>query len=419
MTTPGMPPAPARAIPWYARPRVVLSSLLLLVLASALLARERVSGRSGDPRLSAFSAQPLGARLLYETANRLGWNVVRTRSNPLPRSDASTLAVLDPSDMIRPADAHAILDFVRVGGGLLLALGDGTGALADSLNVSPATVGGVVDARVRNDACDNAGQFNWNGLWIGSATLIPIAGRGLDVVGSDTLLRVRIGGTRRRAASFQPAIVALPYGRGRIVVAADPDVFRNDALRDCRYGLDVPAVRALEYLRDGAAVRRSTLVFDEFHQGYARQAGIGSAVRRYLGHTESGHALLQLAIAGIVLLVAMAPRLLVPRDIAHVERRSPLEHVDALARAYEQVRASRTASTRLVRGLRRRVQRGTAHTRTTESDEAVLARVAETTPSLAADVSIVRDALGVTLDARRFETVGTAIARIEARLTKP
>lgn len=419
MTTPGLPPATARATPWYARPRVVLTSLVVLVLASALLSRERVSGRSGDPRLSAYSAQPLGARLLYETANRLGWNVVRTRSNPLPRSDASIVALLDPPDMIRPADAHAILEFVRAGGGLLLALGQGTGSLADSLRVTPATVSGVVDSRVLSDACSDVSRFNRDGLWIGAATLIPITGRGLDAARSDTLLLVRVGGSRRRAATFRPAIVAMPYGRGRIVVAADPDVFRNDALRDCRFGLDVPAVRALEYLRDGGPTRRSTLVFDEFHQGGARRAGVGGAVQRYLADTRSGHALLQLSIAGIVLLLAMAPRLLVPRDVSRMERRSPLEHVDALARAYEQVRASRTATSRLVRGLRRRVQRGSSRTRTMESDEAFLDRVAETMPTIAADVTIVRSALGESLEPRQFQTVGDAIARIEDKLTRP
>ena len=420
MTTPGTPAAGAPSgVPWYARPRVVLPVLLVLVLASALLARERVSGRAGDPRLSAYSAQPMGARLLYETANRLGWNVVRTRGNPLPQSDASILAVLDPIDVIRPAEAHAILEFVRAGGGLLLALGERTGALSDSLQVAPSKTSGVVDSQAERDACAVPGRFSRNGLWIGSATLIPLIGRGLDVVRSDTLLQVRVRSRTDGAGRFQPAIVAMPYERGRIVVAADPDVFRNDALRECRYGLDVPAIRALEYLREGAGVRRSTLVFDEFHQGSAKRAGMSAAVQRYLAETRSGHAVLQISIAGIVLLLAMVPRLLVPRDTSRVERRSPLEHVDALARAYEQVRASRTATTHLVRGLRRRVERGRARARAMESDEMFLGRVAETTPSLAADVTIVRNALNASLGQRDFESVGVAIARIEEKLTSP
>jgi len=395
----------------------VLSILGVLVLASALLARERVSGRAGDPRLTAYSADPLGARLLYELADRLGWTVNRART-PLAALDRGTVvAVLDPTETIRPADAHAMLEHVRGGGAMLLALGARTQALSDSLGIRAGTAGGYVDSRAGTaEPCRGGRRFTRSGLWVGVATLLPVAGRGLRAAGSDTLVHVRID-TRRSGPSLQPALVAMPLGRGRIVVTADPDVFRNDALRDCRYGLDVPVVRALEYLAAGGTAPRTVLRFDEYHQARFASAGMTGAIKRYLTATKSGNALLQLCAAGILLIIALAPRLLVPRDDTRVERRSPLEHVDALARAYEQTRASRTATLRLVRGLRRRVDRG-ARVRTSESDAAFLSRVAETTPSLAGDTAIVRNALDTTVPPKQFSETGDAIARIEAALTK-
>lgn len=418
MTAPtGVPATPRTNAPWYARPRIVLSILGAVVVASALLAREPLSGRSGDPRLSAFSTDPLGARLLHDLAGRLGWRVTRAQTNPVPATPDAVLAVLDPTETITPREAHAMLQHVRRGGAMLLVLGDGTSALSDSLRITVGTPGGTVDTRAgAAERCESTTPFARNGLWIGQAALFPLEGAGMRTPGAEPLVYVRQS-TRQTGNQLRPAMQGMPFGSGRIVVAADPDVFRNDALRECRYGLDVPAVRALEYLAAGGVRTRTALVFDELHQARARTSGIQGAVRRYLSGTPSGHALLQLMAAGCILLLALAPRLLVPRDETRVVRRSPLEHVDALARAYEQVRASRTATGRLVRGLRRRVGRGTQRMRTAESDEDFLDRIATSVPALKGDAALVRDALAATLPPDRFQAVGQAISRIESTLT--
>jgi hypothetical protein len=141
-------------------------------------------------------------------------------------------------------------------------------------------------------------------------------------------------------------------------------------------------------------------------------------VQAYLAGTPSGHAVLQLCASGLLLLLAAAPRVLPPRVDRRVERRSPLEHVDALARAYLQVGATRTATLRLVRGLRRRVDRGMARGRAADRDESFLARVAETKPALAADVALLRNALSTSVTQAEFREVGNAIGRIEAALTR-
>ncbi len=105
-----------------------------------------------------------------------------------------------------------------------------------------------------------------------------------------------------------------------------------------------------------AVVDAERLVFDEYHQGYGDHPGTVRGIVTYLGRTASGHLVLQLAGAGLVLLLAVGPRLLPPRAAERIERRSPLEHVDALARAYRAVGATRTATARLVHGVRRRVE---------------------------------------------------------------
>ena len=69
---------------------------------------------------------------------------------------------------------------------------------------------------------------------------------------TDTLIAVRvtassdsITGQPPRVRTYDaPALLVATLGRGRVVVAADPDVLRNDALRVCVHGLDVAAARA-------------------------------------------------------------------------------------------------------------------------------------------------------------------------------
>ena len=72
--TPQTPPAQQ---PWWARPAIVLPGIAGLAFAAALLSPVTTGPRSGDPRLTTHSAAPLGARLLHDLAQRLGWRTER------------------------------------------------------------------------------------------------------------------------------------------------------------------------------------------------------------------------------------------------------------------------------------------------------------------------------------------------------
>jgi uncharacterized membrane protein len=75
---------------------------------------------------------------------------------------------------------------------------------------------------------------------------------------------------------------ALAAGRGRIVVIADPDLLRNDVLRHCDWGVDVLTVRMLEWLRASDGPPRTTLAFDEYHQGYGSRPSVFSVTGAFL-----------------------------------------------------------------------------------------------------------------------------------------
>jgi hypothetical protein len=172
----------------------------------------------------------------------------------------------------------------------------------------------------------------------------------------------------------------------------------------------------LEWLRDGGSSPRTAIVFDEYHQGYGHQASMLGTTRRHLVSHPVGRTILQIVLAALVLLLAVAPRALPPDDVVRVERRDPLEQIDALAHAYEQVRATRTLAARLLHGVRSRVERGWSPARA-RPDEEFLADAERQVPALAADVALVRRALAEKIPARSLPELGAALRRIEHSLS--
>jgi hypothetical protein len=224
---------------------------------------------------------------------------------------------------------------------------------------------------------------------------------------------------RASARASRPAVIGLPLGRGRVVAVADPDLLRNDVLRVCRWNAGVLAVRGLDWL--GAAGGRR-LVFDEYHHGYGAHADPLRATGRALVRTPAGRLALQVAAAGLVLLAAAGIRPVAPRTHRTVERRSPLEHVGALARAYEQVGATRLAARRLVRGLRRRHAVGSRRavgghgSAGADADIDFLHRTAARRPALAEDARRLERAVADGVPRDQLTALGEAAARIDQHL---
>ena len=434
---------------------IALTAVLTLIVVAAVLTPEMVGGRSGDERLTTYSAGPQGARLIYEVAARLGWRVARWTSGATISADQHTIvAVLSPVEPLGAVETHELLDQVRAGAALMYAM-SGSSPLDDSLHVKRGLFGGVYEPAAAGIAeaprtpaasdtlmarhygaardssksddeeagveCANA-QPNGGALamWPDQTVrLYRFEWSGARPPAAVVFARSTLEGRRGDSTAQRTSLAAagFPLGRGRVVVISDPDLLRNDVLRVCRWGLDVVAVRMLEYLANGE-VRRDRLLFDEYHQGYGTHPGTMRAIIVYLSRAASGHVLLQAMLAGLVLLLALGPRALPAHDTERIERRSPLEHVTALAQAYSRVAGTRTATSRLLRGVRRRVERGVrrnARLTATESDALLLEEAAKM-PALADDVALVRRALAGTVGKREFSAVGGALKHIEESL---
>ena len=411
-------PAPPRPRDWWTRPKVVLPLVGSVALIVALLTPEPSIGRVGDARLSSHLTGSLGAGALARTAERFGFQVTARDSEAVPDSTTAAghtiHAVLAPPLPITPWEAHRYMERVRHGDGLLFVLG-ARNALADSLHVTTTSGGGeLVIPRADSAGCKRARSFI-PPLWPdGKVHLYGLLWTHGEPPPREIFAR-RTGALPKGATYWAEAAAGIPLGRGRVAIVADPDLLRNDVLARCAWGADVIAMQMLEWLRAGGAQPRTALVFDEYHQGYNQRETLAGVVWSFLVGHPVGRALFAIAIAGFVLLLAVGPRAIPPRNREMIERRDPLEQVDALAHAYEQVQATRTATARLLRVLRHKVE-GTGAFHRARSDEAFLADSARALPERAADVALIERALREPLPSRELPEVAAALRRLEDSL---
>lgn len=219
----------------------------------------------------------------------------------------------------------------------------------------------------------------------------------------------------RNARIPAPAAIGLPLGKGRVVVVADGDWLRNDVLRVCRWHAGVTSVRMLEWLSAGGTPRH--LVVDEWHQGRGIHPSAAGALGYFVTRDPRGRMLAQGVVAALLLLAALGARPLVPAAGGRIERRSPFEHVGALARAYEEIEATRVVTRRLVRGLRRRLG-ATAGQGGPRDEESLLAALESRHPALQPQVALVREALARPQTPARLLEVGRAVAEIERTVVR-
>jgi len=386
----------------------VLGALGVVVLAVALLTPEEAGTNGRD--MSTFSTGPGGAGIAFELAERMGWKPER-RTVPLDSTNHGRRVdvVLAPSVALGSHEIHRLLENVRAGGGLVASL-DGDDELADSLGVDGGNGAAFLDAA--GTACPD------DRLSAARAILsIPPDAREVEPPKiPDREITTLLSATRPRGGGPVSGAIGFPLGAGRVVVVGSSSVFGNTAMRYCRWDADLAVARMLAFVRP-ANESRPTIVFDEYHHGYGVHGGSLRATATYLGGTSSGHFLVQALVAGLLLLMAKAPRPLPPHDAAEVQRRSPIEHADALGRAFADVGATRTATARLLGGLRRRVGRAVAVGGGAADDE-FLNAVERMDPSLSDAVCQIRRALEQPVPSEQFVLAGSALERIERALTR-
>lgn len=335
---------------------VAVVAFLILAIVVAGLTASRGADASLPLPPSTYLAAPTGASALFETLDRGGVPVERWRHSffALAAADsgrpAPLFVVLGPGAGLSEEDAGLLIDQAQRGP-LLLAGPTTLAAMrcwgwsvvyrgSDSIGVrwhdalltdAPPYAHWVL-ARADNDTTEKGGFDQFAGKQSASC--------GRLAAGADTVLET---------AGRRPVLVRVHTKAGYpVFLLSDPSVLDNRTLRESDLA---PAL--LRFVAGaGPGIR-----IDEYHQGFASGGGMLPALLDWSERSPWGWLGWQLLGVGVLAFLVAAPRTGPIRSVIRRARRSPLEHVRALATALRAARGHDVAVDLLVRGLRRRLSR--------------------------------------------------------------
>lgn len=335
-----------------ARTEVGLALLALgaLVALAAAVGQRESRPEQFDPRASTYLPGPRGARGLADALQQLGIRVDRSRRSlrqlvPGDSGSRVLFAAIDPVFPLSPAEAHRLLDWYgAAGGGDLLLAGEGSTAAMRCFGYQP-------DPRERDSAAVRApGRWPRLGavLAASDAPVIDssrVADAGVWSCAVPTPARID---TLLTSATGRALALRLAYDDPdrAVTLLADATPLRNRALRETEAG---PWALGL------VAGRYDRVIFDESHQGFRGGGSLADATFAWSLRSPLGWAAWQLALVGVLVLLAGAIRFGPVRAVINRRRRSPLEHVRALATALAAAKGHDVAIGAVVQGLRRRL----------------------------------------------------------------
>jgi hypothetical protein len=455
---------PVQDTPHRARRATWLTAAVVLALVALIVLLTPVTDDDADTRLTIEKYGRGNAKLFGDLTGALGWRVQRTRG-PLqaPLDTTVIYAVFDGPTPLTSPERAALLDAVRRGAGLLvsrsaassfslidsLGLIDGPAGLVttqslgdcpadtdpfDALRIRPNML--TFDTIMRARGGDSARIRPWPANSVTLLASVVTIRDDDDDDANDATPRVRVDTTRARSgplaaadtadtaaaqtdsaivagkARALPTVLGFPLARGRVVAIADPDVLRTDQLRDCSRGASLSVVRSLEYLSEG---RQRTVVVAE-HLQAEHEDSASTVLWEWLRGAALGRVVLTGMAACVLWLLARGRRTLAPVHQVREERRSALEHVDALATAWQAVRGTRTVARLLSRGIRRRHAAGRWRNL---DDAAFLAALAARHPAIAADAARLAGAIETPVKPDELPALRAAAAAIDAECLTP
>jgi hypothetical protein len=346
------------------RARIEIILALALVIALAILAGTMGARHNRtappDSRRSTFLNGPYGAKGYAAVLTRLGIKIDRFRQRTAmlgqlrAGQDRPLFVVLSP-ELFDGSDARALTEFTARGD--LLLAGYSTAAamrcFGYDVEVRESDGDSIPLHRVAHGVPESA-PLTW------SRDRILVQRSGETVIDSSGLAaeRSEVCKVQRPlqvdsllvTAGGRPAALRLGMKDGSVVtLVADGMLFSNQTMQESDAGLATVRI-ALPYRR---------VIFDEFVHGFGPSGSLFHSALDWTLKSPWGWFGWQLAGFGLIALLTGAVRFGTPRTLIDRKRRSPLEHVRALATALAAARGGDVAVDLMIRGLRRRLSAGT------------------------------------------------------------
>lgn len=329
---------------------LIVAVAAVLAVAAAIGTATAPRGMSFDPRLSTRLTTPAGAKAFRTLLTRFGVDVGE-RLRPFfdldkTRTDPGLLLFIPaPAAHLTDPEVRAVRHWVERGGRLMLAGRSGIercfGYAIRTIDFAPLPPWQpgedlIVKRTLRARAVlrrPDADQRDESALAapVGCPPLKPVATEDLWTTAKHDTVAVRL--------HFENG--------GTVILVADGSVFSNRSMRASEAG---PLV-----LGWVLADRPRLVLVDEYHQGFGRAGSLVGATLAWSLNEPAGWMALQLIFAALAALSVAAVRFGPAIPAVERRRRSPLEHLDALAAGLERSGAGLTAIRLIAAGLRRRL----------------------------------------------------------------
>lgn len=294
-----------------------------------------------DLRRSTLRTSPDGVAGWERSLQRLGLEVDAGFSSfTAAPVHGQALVVLEPIQPPSAAEAALALDWVRAGGVMIYSPGF-DGLLLDSLHISVKRRSSAISS----DAPPGPSRFRPHRWTAGVDPDTALASWSLE---PDSLTPPAWTPLAVVQGSRDPTLAWVPQGSGGVLVIAEAEALSNGRLASSQVATVVTRA-LLDLLSPG-----DTVVFSEYHQGVAGGRGIFREVFALAAGTPLGRVLLEASVVALLLLLLSGRSFGAPEPEPESDRRSPLEHVEALGRIYQGSASDRAVARRLVLGAIRR-----------------------------------------------------------------
>jgi len=313
-----------RQIDWVRLIPVVL--VLVFLIAINMRRRTDVSApQAAGVKYTSYSTDGQGAKALYLLLDNLGYKPKRLRAPHFTGLRADGLAVILAPDQlpISETDTERLLEWIQLGNTLLFAPGRSEDQLTKALGITRRQRQSREAFIVPVSSTNLTAGIQRISVQSGNRVLIK---RNYDNASKMPALPV----VQHFGDSAGGVVVSMSEGAGTVIVVSDPYLVTNAGL-PVAGNLDLFVNILFSYAADA-----KTVYFDEYHHGFERR----TSILHLLAGTSLGWALLQVAIAVILLMFSRARRFGQPKPMLKETHRSSLEYVTSLAGIYQSARAS-------------------------------------------------------------------------------
>lgn len=307
--------------------------ILAALIAVNIYSHNEPSGSSQEvhAKYTSYSAGEQGTKALYLLLAKLGYKPRRLRTSFHGMNSEGLAVVFAPALPVSETDSERLLEWVREGNTLLLVPDGQETQLTDALRIK---------LRKR--------QLLKKNIKPKMATDITAGINELTIQSGNRIRTTRKDAVRHFRDKAGVVVISLPEGAGTAIVLSDPYLMSNSGLQEGD-NLNLLVNILLSYAGD-----TETVYFDEYHHGFEKR----QTVLHLLKGTSLGWALVQVAVAVIMLMYSRGRRFGGPKPALKETHRSSTEYVTSLANIYQAAQASDIALSnlheRLTRSIRRR-----------------------------------------------------------------